>query len=1246
MGMVFRGRGGDSPTVKADTLKSTDTFEIIASVGEGQNGGLENGLKSLFAGDTPIVASDGTANFKNWSVAEYLGTPAGHLIKPKLGGFAVPSDAINVPLAFNEPVVRAGTQTHIDFIDIRLLINQLVKQNDDGDVLPYTFRCKVEYRASDSATWLAAELTQPNPTSYTVDDTSTPGAIIYQSDGNIPPVVIGTEGLKYIASATTPAAPPTLGTTWWLDALGKPNYYDWAAVTPAWTLLSPLTDMGLYWRYQPGNGTEVWYFKPTAALPTATAMPVGSTWVNTALTVIKVFNGSAWVDPVTGEAIVQDTIALPPGELEIREKITSPTVFQIRFAVPDDDVPYDIRITKTSEETNPKNTAAVSWETFSEVAGKTFQWPNLHVLHILGKASNQLSGFPELLGIFKGRVVNVPTNYDPVTRVYTGIWDTTYKVVYTDNAAFCTQDFIENSRYGLSSLYPLTVNKQSFYSWGQWCDEAVPNGRGGTRPRWTINDVLDSSRPAKEYAQYMAGSAGGRLIDDGTGIIDVLVDRDTDACFLFSPENVVDGEFQYSYTDVQTRANYIKVGFINPDLNWNSDYRIVKDDDHIAQYGRIPLEFAAVGKIDESEALAAARLRLVTSTTETSVVSFRTNRQGKYIKLNSVILISDPDMGWGISGRVKAVTGARTFTLRDAVTLESGVTYYVNFTRPTSPFTTVRLAVSTPAGTVTSLTVTADLPVDLPAQAVFSLEAPNQAGLPKPYRVTGLNRVDGSNELVEIAAIELNRSKWAYIDGTGDLLDVVDYSNFNGPIPKVTGVRTRIENRVIATSIQRALIITWGGAINPLHQRVIVEYSFNGGQYNLQGTSDTNYWEIPNVAVGSHSIRLTRQHLVDPTKKGPPITVVHDVTGSTRFVPPISNLQLMDEPAPPQFETRSPRFTWDHGDNDASFLNYKLRILDGGDVVKRTESLTAREFIYDYTKNQTDFGGSPSRSFKVRVVKVDQYQNESTTVDLSVSNPAPATPTGVTMTSVVDGLLVKWTPCAVHDYTGTIVKVDGVTKYDGTGSQASIVLAPGSYTVTVAHYDIYGSTGLNTYSQAGVLVNTTVVSDTTPPANPTGFSIGASAKGIGMSWTNPGDADLDTILIYRFTANTSGSSVLIGNSSGTTFSDTSSLTVGATYWYWARARDRSGNINPVYALIGSAVARRLRTNEIGRASDDSALSDAELITSQGISLGFTNQGDLSTLNSVPPSKSAKTEPGDLNPDVGFTDTQAWTSNLV
>jgi predicted phage tail protein len=1148
----FRGRKSDEPYYMRDTIRSTDTIEAILGVGEGENFGLALGPKSLYLGKTPLVNSNGEANFNGFSLSEYTGTALGNPITPSLGGFGSPQ-TVQVNLAHNSTVTRQGVLTQYDYMDLRFVISQLVWNKDDG-AIAHEALILIEQKASNSATWLPAELgetEQPYAGTFTEGATGATsgyelvstgtGGVGGTGVGGVTQVVTFPNDGPIIYQSETPGAPSIPGTIW-INISGQPNHFTgagWALLDPdggvAWDETTPpdMDDDGIPDGSDPdmdGDGTpdlvdvdddndgiddepdpilpewvsygQVRYYKPALVPPSnLDGVPIGSVFVpmSTALPP-RQWNGSSWVTSAL-EDLPSLGLPTPAGVLRIYDKVTSPVVREIRIKLSRRSVPTDVRVTLKSPNTfgGGKRLITIGWESFEEIAAVSRIFPNTHILHLVGKASDQLNGFPEMEGDIKGRIVKVPTNYDPITRTYAGVWDFTYKLAYTDNGAFCTQDFVESTRYGLSALYPQTVNKSAFYEWAQWCDAPVPNGQGGTRPRWTYNDDLAEPRAAKEQSQYMAGACGARLIDDGSGRVDVLVDRDEEMSIVFGPQNVVDGEFIYSFTDIQTRANWIKVGFMNPALDWVADYRVVKDQAHIDEFGRIPMSMIAAGKINESEALASARLRLVTSTTETTMVTFRTNRLGKFLKVFNIIGICDEDMGWGIGGRIRAKVSARSVTLRDAITLEAGVTYTAtfNYAAPAelegeSVVGVIELPITSAAGTHTTLTFGADLPANLPEFAQFSLNAPNQIGVPKPFKILSIVRADGDGEAVEIMALELNRNKWAYVDGTiDDIIPVIDGVNYNGPVARVGGIGMSVNIRQSTGSIERALQIVWEASSNPMTQRVEVEMSRDGNHFALIGSSVTDFFELPNVDSGIYWLRLTRVH-IDGQRRSQPQLAMHQVESDVRSVPPVMALTLVDELSNTVSTSTQPKFGWLHGDIDPNFKHYQVQILDPTtSAVRRTVTTPLREFVYDFDMQKADGAGVAARSFKVSVTKIDDFDNASYAKTLSVTNPTPAAPV-LTLTEAIGGVTVTLAPSVERDVLGALLWLSTTTGFDpvvfspteDANQQSWFIAVPTGETryVRAAYYDAYGkeASGLNISGQASSSTLTVTADDLSP----------------------------------------------------------------------------------------------------------------------------------------------------------------------
>ena len=514
-------------------------------------------------------------------------------------------------------------------------------------------------------------------------------------------------------------------------------------------------------------------------------------------------------------------------DLSYNGKTTSTYVKEFRWAVPNIAGSYDIRVTKL----NPANTETAfsdfGWESFQEVISTEKAFNNTAIIQVCGESSDQFSNIPQWSGIYKGLLVKVPQNYDPVARTYTGIWDGTWKIAYTNNAALCLYDFVMNDRYGLRAYYlELDLDKYDVYDAAQWCDGMVPDGKGGLQPRYTFNTILTEATDGKEMARYIAGVFNATFFDDLNGKAFLRVDKDDPAAHIFMPENVTEDGFEYSYTDLSSRYNDITVTFINPELDWEQDRRRVFNQTQIDKNGRIPLDFIAVGCIDVQEALRRAHGKLITANTETCIVNFTTNRLGSYVNPFDVILICDPDMGYGISGRIKSLNNDRDVaTLRDPIYLEVGVTYKATFTlNDGSKFTTTLQDVF--PGYNTEMKFSGGLPTNLPERATFALEAEGVIGLPRPFRVIEVTENDGSVDSCTIQAININRNKWYDIDNLTDS-GVIDYSALPNPLNPPGPISCTFEERFVKDKRRFEIIV------NPIFNRGAYKYYANDHSFEV-----------------------------------------------------------------------------------------------------------------------------------------------------------------------------------------------------------------------------------------------------------------------------------------------------------------------------------------------------------------------------------------------------------------------------
>lgn len=1118
--------GGSTPTDTDDNLFSTDIVEALLGVSEGPIKGLKNGAKSFLVGDTPLKNVDNKNNFDAFELVIRKGSELGESITSRMGGFGS-STNVGTELTTNTPVVRSGTHMGIDFIDIRLLISRLMIQ-DEGSTFEHTGKIKVEYKASLSPTWLPvktgafnpppAESTNPDGTVYTgkldkVYSQPSPGDRVTIWQATKPPVTTGNRKAIWFDTSNN-NKPYGVNDSWWSGT-------DWQAMP------SSSYSSGVWtWNEKSSWGKDKATRAFTQEKPPSTKEQ-GDYWLRPSQGRVYFFNGSTWI--IAGGSLTPGRfgsnstggdVTVNEGELRIKGKTTTPFVKEFRFRVPKlaNDT-YQVRVTKTSALNTSEKFFDVSWESFQEVSGKVLNFPGLATAQLTARASEQFSSVPDFSGIYEGRVIKVPTIYDPETRTYSGSWNgTSTKMVYTNNPAFIVQDLVENDRYGLNSYYPVVLNKWDVLEAAQWCDTLNENGQ----PRFTFNALIAEPRGCREAIEYICGTFGGRFIDDGNGFANIRIDKDGTAAKIFSPENVIDGVFTYSWTDVTTRFNDITVVFNNPALNYKEDRRRVFDQEAIDANGRIPLNFVAIGCNSAAEAITRGKYKLVTSISETLIANFKTNRQGLYLNPYDIILIADEDMQLGNSGRVLAKTNATTFSLRDPVYLEAGFNYKVQFSIPDANGNTTvvdRLIAPGTTGSLSQIVTTTSLPTGVGPDTVFLLSTTNNQIASKAFRVTSITEVNGDPDNVEIQAVEVNRLKWDYIDGLVtdfEEPEVIDMGLNTRPEP-VSNLRVTSKKITKGPKKTHTVTLDWDASPTRVKRGYRIYASRdNGSTKAIVSLTTLTKVEIDDLVPGEYlfSVVTVGMGRLDSD----PIFIEHRLIGDYRDVPTITNLRLLNATGTNQFASRSPQFAWDIS-TEPDKASYLVRISNLSDVVLREVTTSDESFTYLYEDNRIDFGGTASRSFKISVLIKDQFGAASEPVTLTVNNPAPA---GAAATFIPgsDQVTVRWTDPTEADYSGMLVYYSTVQGFAlGTATvidtKANYAIFPANpattYYVRIAPYDTFNKAGLNVSSEYSV---TTIASsfDTTPPAVPAGLALSSNS-----TLTEAGDVVVT--LIATWTAN-------------------------------------------------------------------------------------------------------------------------------
>nr|WP_289139449.1 DUF1983 domain-containing protein [uncultured Pseudomonas sp.] len=397
---------------------------------------------------------------------------------------------------------------------------------------------------------------------------------------------------------------------------------------------------------------------------------------------------------------------------------------------------------------------------FTEVIDAKIRYPNTALLYIEFSAE-QFRSIPAVTVGCKARKWQVPSNYDPVSRTYNGIWDGTLKEAYTNNPTWATLGITTNDRFGLGRrIKPWMVDKWELYRISQYCDQLVPDGKGGQEPRFICNLNLQSKADAWSLLRDI--SAIYRAMTYwAQGQVFTLADmpRATDFDFAYTRANVIDGKFTYSSASERTRYTRALISYDNPGNNFDTDVTAVTDAKLQRRYGDNPLEISAIGCTRESEAQRRGKWALLTNSKDRAV-TFKVGLDGRIPLPGYVIPIADELLaGRPVGGRISAVNG-KVIKLDRDTQAKPGDRLILNLPDGKCEGRTVQLVSGR------QITVTVAYSVVPEPELVWALDADDLA-IPL-YRVVSVARPEP--DVFEISAVQYDPSKFAHID-TGARLE-------------------------------------------------------------------------------------------------------------------------------------------------------------------------------------------------------------------------------------------------------------------------------------------------------------------------------------------------------------------------------------------------------------------------------------------------------------------------------------------
>lgn len=328
--------------------------------------------------------------------------------------------------------------------------------------------------------------------------------------------------------------------------------------------------------------------------------------------------------------------------------------------------PFNIRVVRITEDsTSDTLQNKTVWQGLTEIINITQSYPDTALVGLKVDADQFGSQSVSRKFHFLGRIVLVPSNYDPKTRTYAGLWDGTFKPAYTNNPAWIILDLLTHPRYGLGQRIGLAdVDKWALYAIAQYCDQPVPNGFGQDEPRMTCNVYLADRRKAYDVISDFCSVMRCMWVWTGQKMT-FIQDRPSDKVWTYTNANVVNGEFNYSYSAAKDRHNAAEIRFIDPQNGWNVSVELVEDKADIAKNGRKVLQMDAFGCTSRGQAHRTGLWVIQTELLETQMVTFGVGTEGLRHTPGDIFEVCDNDYaGASIGGRIVAVdVAARTLTL-------------------------------------------------------------------------------------------------------------------------------------------------------------------------------------------------------------------------------------------------------------------------------------------------------------------------------------------------------------------------------------------------------------------------------------------------------------------------------------------------------------------------------------------------------------------------------------------------------
>lgn len=766
-----------------------------------------------------------------------------------------------------------------------------------------------------------------------------------------------------------------------------------------------------------------------------------------------------------------------------KQKCTSPYQRAHRIPKPDGATSWDLRVRRLTEDSEILELQnETHWDSYILLTEGKFIYPDTALIALEVDAQQFGNSMPGRAYRVKGLKTQVPSNYNPVTRAYTGVWDGTFVKSWHSNPVWVMWDLLRNNRYGLGEFIEQSiVDKWNFYTIGQYCDELIPSGyfdgEGDPilEPRFAFHGVINSRQEAYKVLQ-MVSAAFRAMAFWSLGQVMLAADMPRDPVTVLSPANVIDGRFRYSGTALKARHTVALVSWNDPNDFFRPAIEVVQNDDMIARFGWRQIEAQAFGCISRGQAHRFGKWILDTEEHETETVEFEMSWDGYILENNlalkpgDVILISDPRKTGGVrtGGRLAAVADASHFTLDAPYDVEDGVTYSVTVLLPSGKLE--KKTIESFAAGDTQVVLEEALSETPVAGAMFVIQSTTIAA--RQYTVRSVEETD--IHTFRVTALFHDPQKFDRVE-QGIKHDPISYTRPRNTVQAPTNL-SLVESRYLQNGVTHSrATLSW----TPPNDFLAVEFAITAdsprGFVNV-GRTNTTSIDINDPDAGDWTFYVSAMSHTGLVSA--PATDTFTLEGWEAVeVPVVSSLEILGGGT--TFGGTAPTVTWEITfPEDAVVYEPEcvVRVYDAANNLLRTELVAGTTYTYDLEKNIND--GGPRRALRIDVTAKGVTGIESAPTTVSINNPTPAAITPV-LNSAPGSLEITYAPPADSDFAGARIWMSttsgftpgsGNLVYDGPDTKVTLFVEPGTYYVRAAAYDAFGTGSLNVSAEVSITI--------------------------------------------------------------------------------------------------------------------------------------------------------------------------------